>query len=75
MSQLERFDDGADIDVQQLSSAGLIDNTKSKVKILGDGDISHPLTVKVQKVTSAAKTKIEAAGGSVEEVTVASEAD
>jgi large subunit ribosomal protein L15 len=36
------------------------------VKLLGDGEISHPLLVKVHKVSKTAKDKIEAAGGEVE---------
>ena len=38
------------------------------IKILADGDISHPITVKANKFSASAKVKIEAAGGKVEEV-------
>ncbi len=39
---------------------------KDKIKLLGDGEISHPVTIKVHKVSKTAKEKIEAAGGKVE---------
>jgi large subunit ribosomal protein L15 len=45
------------------------------VKILAVGDIDYPLSVKAHKFSAAAKAKIEAAGGSVEEVRYAPEAD
>ena len=48
---------------------------KNPVKILAQGEIEHPLTVKAHKFSAAAKAKIEAAGGSAEEVVFASKAD
>lgn len=72
---LNVFEAGSEVTPESLLSTGLVRSLRYPVKILGDGDISHSLTIKVHKVTAAAKAKIEAAGGSVEEVTVASEAD
>ena len=68
VSQLERFDDGADIDVQQLSNVGLIDNTKSKVKILGDGELTKKLQVTAHKFSKTAEQKIVGCGGSTKVV-------
>jgi len=61
--QLERFEDGATIGVEQLSLAGLIDNNKSKVKILGKGDLTKRLQVTAHKFSKNAEQKITASGG------------
>jgi len=61
--QLERFADGATISVEQLSDAGLIDNIKSKVKILGKGDLTRRLQVAAHKFSKSAEEKITASGG------------
>jgi len=66
VSQLERFDNGQDIGLVQLSEAGLIPGVKSKVKVLGDGDITKNLKVKAHKFSKAAKQKIEASDGTVQ---------
>ena len=63
--QLERFEDGATIGVEQLSGAGLIDNIKSKVKILGKGDLTKKLQVTAHKFSKNAEQKIAASGGIV----------
>ena len=65
ISQLERFDDGADISAEQLSDAGLIGSGKSKVKILGDGELTKKLKVTAHKFSKTAEQKIEACGGTV----------
>jgi len=62
----ERFEDGATVDAQSLIDCGLIKKTLDGVKILAKGEITKKLTVKVDKVSDAAKAKIEAAGGTVE---------
>jgi len=62
----ERFEDGATVDAQSLIECGLIKKTLDGVKILGKGEISKALTVKVDAVSETAKSKIEAAGGKVE---------
>ena len=61
--QLERFDDGAIISVEQLSNAGLIDSAKSIVKILGKGDLTRKLQVAAHKFSKSAEEKITASGG------------
>lgn len=63
VSQLERFTDGADVGVEQLSIAGLIDNLKDKVKILGDGVLTKKLKVAAHKFSKSAEEKIVASGG------------
>ncbi len=63
VSQLERFDDGADVGVEQLTSAGLIDSLKSKVKILGNGELTKKLMVAAHKFSKTAEEKIVASGG------------
>ncbi len=65
LSDLERVTADV-IDRDALDEAGLIRDGKDGVKILGDGEISRALTVKVEKVTKGAREKIEAAGGTVE---------
>jgi large subunit ribosomal protein L15 len=44
----------------------VIKNLKQPVKVLGDGDVSTALNVRVHKVSASARAKIEAAGGSVQ---------
>jgi large subunit ribosomal protein L15 len=63
--QLERFEDGAIIGVEQLSGAGLIDSIKSTVKILGKGDLTKKLQVTAHKISKNAEQKIAASGGIV----------
>jgi large subunit ribosomal protein L15 len=63
--QLERFEDGAIVGVEQLSGAGLIDSIKSKVKILGKGDLTKKLQVTAHKFSRNAEQKIAASGGIV----------
>ena len=63
ISQLERFEDGAEVGVEQLSSVGLINSTKSKIKILGMGDLTKKLQVTAHKFSKAAEHKIVASGG------------
>ncbi|HFQ81355.1 MAG TPA: 50S ribosomal protein L15 [Desulfobacterales bacterium] len=64
---LEKFDDGAVVDRQALLEKGLIGRKYSQVKLLGNGDISKKLTIKVDRTSATARQKIEAAGGKVEE--------
>ncbi|OPZ53460.1 MAG: 50S ribosomal protein L15 [Deltaproteobacteria bacterium ADurb.BinA014] len=56
------------IDEKTLLASGLLKKKGEKVKILAKGDIDFPVTVKLAKISQAAKEKITAAGGSVEEV-------
>ena len=61
--QLERFEDGAVIGIEQLSDAGLINSVNSTVKILGKGDLTKKLQVSVHKFSKSAEQKITAIGG------------
>lgn len=63
--QLEKFfEDGATVGVEQLVKCGLIDNTKSKIKILGDGQLTKKLEVCAHKFSKSAEEKISSCGGS-----------
>ena len=60
------FADGDAVTGESLVAKGVIKSASEPVKVLGDGELSKKLTVKVDKVSGPAKTKIEAAGGTVE---------
>ena len=63
---LERFENDAVVTVETLMECGIVKNPRDGVKILGNGELTKKLTVKVNAFSEGAKTKIEAAGGSVE---------
>ena len=66
ISQLERFNEGTTVGLEQLSLAGLIDNVRQLVKILGDGELTKKgLTVEAHRFSRNAEQKIIACGGSV----------
>ena len=68
VSRLEAcFEAGDVVDCDTLKAKGIIKHSDARVKVLGDGEITKSLTVKVDKVSASAKAKIEAAGGKVEE--------
>jgi len=70
LGQLEaRFDAGSVVDPQALRAHGLVHNLKQPIKILADGQLTKPLSVKAHKFSAAAKQRLEAAGGSAEVVT------
>ncbi len=62
--ELERFDDGAEVGIVQLSQAGLIPGLDSRVKILGDGELTKKLQVAAHKFSKSAEEKIVGCGGS-----------
>lgn len=66
VSALERFDNDAVVTVESLMEIGIIRNPKDGVKILGDGELTKKLTVKVDAFSEGAKAKIEALGGTCE---------
>jgi len=68
VGQLERFEAGTEVTPELLRQVGIVKDLRQPVKVLGDGQISKALTVRVHGFSAAAKEKIEAAGGSVEEV-------
>ena len=72
---LSTFDSGSEVTPEKLIAAGIIKSLKNPIKILADGDIKHPLTVKANKFSASAKAKIEAAGGTAEEVEYAAKAE
>src|SRR3954451_9515303 len=61
----ERFDAGADVTPDTLVEKGVLKNTKTDVKILGNGDLSKKLSITAHAVSATAREKIEAAGGSI----------
>ena len=63
---LNRFEDGAEVTVDSLLASGAISKIADGVKILGNGELTKKLNVKVNAVSETAKSKIEAAGGTVE---------
>ncbi len=66
VSALERFEDGATVDVNALIEAGVIKKRKDGVKVLGNGEFTKKLNVKVDAYSASAKEKIEALGGTAE---------
>ncbi len=66
VSALERFEDGSEVTVATLIEKGIVSNPRDGVKILGNGEITKKLTVKVNAFSAGAKEKIEAAGGTIE---------
>ena len=66
VSVLERFEDGTEVTVEKLLESGAISHARDGVKILGNGDLTKKLNVKVNAFSESAKAKIEAAGGTVE---------
>ena len=63
---LNRFEDGAEVTVESLLATSAISKAGDGVKILGNGELTKKLNVKVNAVSETAKAKIEAAGGTVE---------
>ena len=66
LSALERFEDGTTVDVEKLLESGVIKNPRDGVKILGNGELTKKLDVKVNAFSASAKEKIEALGGTAE---------
>ncbi len=65
---LNRFEDGATVDAKALQDAGIVKKVYDGVKVLGRGELTKKLTVKVAAFSEGAKSKIEAAGGKAEVV-------
>ncbi len=67
VSDLNRFEAGTEVTPELLASMGIVKQVKNGgIKILGDGELNHSLTVKANKFTKSAVEKIEAAGGKAE---------
>ncbi len=65
--QLAVFSPGTEVTPEELLRVGLINTTDQPTKILGTGDIKHPLLVSADKFSSSAEKKIVAAGGSIKQ--------
>ena len=68
LERLAVFRKGAEVTPETLVEAGIIKRAAELVAILGRGELKHPLTVKAHRFSASARTKIEAAGGVVEEL-------
>lgn len=66
VSALEKFEDGAVVDINALLDMGVVKDPRDGVKILGNGELTKKLTVKVDAFSASAKEKIEAVGGTAE---------
>jgi len=66
ISALEAFEDGAEVTVAALIEKGIIKNPQDGVKVLGNGELTKKLNVKVDAFSASAKEKIEALGGTAE---------
>ena len=66
ISALNVFDENTEVSVDSLIGAGIVSNPKDGVKILGNGELTKKLNVKVSAYSASAKEKIEKAGGSAE---------
>jgi large subunit ribosomal protein L15 len=75
LGSLNTFAAGSEVTPEKLVAAGLLSSRRGPVKVLAGGEIDRPLTVKANRFSASARAKIEAAGGSVEEVAYAAEAE
>ena len=66
VSKLDVFKNGTEVTVETLIEAGIVKNPRDGVKILGDGELTKKLTVKVNAFSKSAEEKITAAGGTCE---------
>ncbi|MBV8528285.1 MAG: 50S ribosomal protein L15 [Candidatus Dormibacteraeota bacterium] len=71
IGKLNRFESGAIVDGAALASAGLIAKPGARVKVLAAGEVKTPLTLRVHRISKAARLAVEAAGGNVELLEVA----
>src|SRR5258705_7734242 len=65
VAALDRFDDGAEVTPESLVEKGLLKNTKTDVKLLGNGELKKKLTIRVHAISATAREKVEQAGGTV----------
>ena len=68
LGKLGIFESGSEVTPEKLVAAGVVKSLKRPIKILAAGELEHPLVIKANKFSAAAKAKIEAAGGKAEEV-------
>jgi large subunit ribosomal protein L15 len=65
VGSLDRFADGAEVTPETLVKVGLLKNTKTDVKLLGNGELKKKLTIRVHAISATAREKVEQAGGTV----------
>ena len=75
INKLNIFESGSEVTPERMVAAGVVKSLRHPIKVLAEGDINHPLVVRANKFSAAAKAKIEAAGGKVEEVEHATKAN
>ena len=68
LNKLSIFDAESEVTPERLVAAGLVKSLRYPIKVLAEGNINYPLIIRANKFSAAAKAKIEAAGGQVEEV-------
>jgi large subunit ribosomal protein L15 len=66
LTQLARFEADSEITPELLAAENVISKPRNPIAILGNGEVTVPLKIRVHRVTKGARAKIEAAGGSVE---------
>lgn len=74
IGSLNAFEAGSEVTAEKLVAAGVL-RSCGPLKVLADGELDRPLTVKANRFSASARAKIEAAGGRAEEVAYASEAE
>ena len=75
IGQLGIFEPESEVTPEKLVAAKIVKSLRQPIKILAGGEINHPLVVKANKFSAAAKAKIEAAGGKVEEIGLEAQTD
>jgi len=70
LTQLEAFASGGEVTPETLRAQGLVRGKDRRIKILGEGSLSKPLTIKAHGFSATAKEKIEASGGKAELIAV-----
>ena len=70
LEALNRFENGANVGVDDIRGAGLANGPVERIKILGDGELTKKLTVTAHAFSASAKCKIEAKGGACEVIAV-----
>mgnify|MGYP003331681466 FL=1 len=68
VAKLAELKAGSTVNIDTLVKDGLVTNPKHPLKVLGNGDLSVKLTVQAAAFTASARQKIEAAGGTCEEI-------
>ena len=68
LGRLNTFSAGSEVTPEKMVSGGMVKSLRQPIKVLADGNIDHPLVIKANKFSAAARAKIEAAGGQAEEV-------